>query len=76
MSVKQLEHLWQNDYNQSFGQFNDNFLEDGWIIDPSTLWVSFDGINVDIVNAYTSVDETCDPEVNQGPLNEITPFFT
>lgn len=76
MSCKQLEHMWQNDYNEEFATYNENFLEDGWIIDASTLAVDVSGINVDVRNAYTSVDLTCDPEVNQGVLNNVTPFYT
>ena len=58
-----------------FATYNDNFIQDGWIIDANTLAVDVSGITVPVVNGYVPGDETCDPEINRGVTNQITDFY-
>ena len=74
MSVKQLEHLWQVDYTESFARFNEDFLENGWIEDPDVIDIS--GVTVQSGSAYVPGDATCDPEINQTTLASLSPFYS
>ena len=70
MSVKQLEHIFQNGYNGRFDKFSPTFRTDGHI-DGTTVSIDIQDTNVPFKTWYIEGDEVCDTFVNQSILNTV-----
>ena len=66
MSVTQLEHMFQMDFNNSFSQYSTTFETD-----QTTTPIDLTGITTSSRSFYLDGDETCDPLINQAVLDTV-----
>jgi hypothetical protein len=69
MSVKQLEHMWQQSYTKTFGAFSDTFEEDGWT--DGTDEIDVTGVDTRMLNFYVNEDPVCNTDVNQAVMDTV-----
>lgn len=72
MSVKQLNHMWQNSFTSQFDQFDEDFFTDGYLTPEDLDNVDLSGITTTLWNNfYVDGDTVCDPAVNQAAWPSI-----